>query len=48
MLTCKSEKCMTYPTFVYERVEYAQFSSISNGRLRVSSAKFNFSRFLEN
>ena len=48
MLTCKSEKCMTYPTFVYERVEYAQFFTISNGRRRVSSAKFNFSRFLEN
>ena len=48
MLTCKSEKCMTYPIFVYERVEYAQFFSISNGRRRVSSAKFNFSRFLEN
>ena len=39
---------MTCPTFVYERVEYAQFFSISNGRRRVLSAKLNFSRFLAN
>ena len=36
MLTCNSEKCMTYLTFVYERVEYGQFISISSGHRHVS------------